>query len=404
MNTNMRNKSPLEGMRIALLAEYYASGGTRTYLKQLLDFYVACGVDVSLIGLASVPDNQVAEWLEQYGFDYTCYWTVVGRDSLSNADRHPSVWLPWRVLSERKAFGRFLRATNLDGLVVSTGTPGQFMGAAGATNRSIYVLHTYPHGRRQRLLGHWFMNKRTRAIAKLAAVSEFQKSEMIRLWRLDPQTQYISVIPNSAGPSLPLPRRTVRAPYTVITAAWLEPYKEPMEWLEVAGMVSKTLGHRSVRFVWLGEGSLLEDCQRMARELEESTSVVFAGHVDGVEKAYAEADAYLQMSSTENMSLSVIDALRHGLPAVCTRVGAIPEIEIDGVTGVMVDVHDTKAAADALVGLLLDPQKYQRMVKQAWYRYDAVFSQQIWLDRMLRLHSEVFNPSNGSAAGNRDGI
>ena len=158
MNDNEPVKKPLDGKRIILLAEYYSSGGTRTYLKQLLDFYGAAGADVVLVGVMDVPDDQTTEWLEQYGFAYTSYWAVMGKDPHSSSERQPSVWSPRWVLKERKAFGYYLLQAEADALVVSAGTPGQFVGAAGGSESGIYVLHTYPHGKRQRILGRWLMN------------------------------------------------------------------------------------------------------------------------------------------------------------------------------------------------------------------------------------------------------
>lgn len=402
MNDKDPGQGPLDGKKIVLLAEYYSSGGTRTYLKQLLDFYAASGADIVLVGIAPVPDQQVAKWLEECGFEYTCYWAIVGEDPHSSDGRQPSIWSPRFLLRERRAFRHFLLKTEAHGLVVSAGTPGQFVGAAGGSKSGLYVLHTYPHGKRQRFLGRWFMHLAVKGVLRLVAVSNFQKDEMIRLWGLNPQTSRISVVLNSAGPSLPAPVRTVTPPHTVIAASWLEPYKEPMEWLDVARMVSEALGHEKVRFVWYGEGGLADSCRERARELEELANVSFPGNVDEVDVAYAEADVYLQMSSTENMSLSVINALRHGLPAVCTRVGGLPEIEVDGLTGLLVDPHDTREAADAIIRLLEDPREYGQMAMQAWTRYDSHFSQQIWAERMLMLHLEALNFSSGSVADRRE--
>jgi len=57
---------------------------------------------------------------------------------------------------------------------------------------------------------------------------------------------------------------------------------------------------------------------------------------------------YLQVSSTENMSLSVIDALRHGVPAVVTDVGGLPEIVEHGKSGLVVPSAPSEVIAESV--------------------------------------------------------
>jgi len=278
-----------------------------------------------------------------------------------------------------------------DVLVVSAGTPGQFAGAAGAGRRGIYILHTYPHGRRQHFIGRWIMRAAFKSVREIVAVSAFQKSEMTRLWRLGQRGKSVEVIRNTAGDPLVSDERAEQSPLVVMTASWLEPYKEPLAWLQVANSVSQTMGPGQVRFVWFGEGSMLATCREAASKLPDGVDIDFVGHRDDLADAYLHADVYLQISSTENMSLSVIEALRYGIPAVCTNVGGLPEIEIDGLTGFVVAVHDHSAAVNAVRSLLVDSELRREMSLAARLRYQRGFSYEIWLAKMLTLHTRVLN-------------
>ncbi len=391
MNDEVPEKGSLNGKKIVLLAEYYSSGGTRTYLKQLLDFYAEAGAQIVLVGIAPVPDPQVAEWLEEYAFEYSCYWGILGKDATSSPRAKPRIWSPCFIRKERLGFRRYLRNEGADGIVVSAGTPGQFAGAAGAVLRGIYILHTYPHGRRQRLLGPWIMHTAFQRVGHLVAVSDFQKREMARLWRLQQGNRGVTVVKNSVGDPIAAKTPSNHEPWVVMTASWLEPYKEPLDWLEIALRVSEDMGPGKVHFVWFGDGSMLTSCRQALRDKLGKVNAQFIGHRDDLTDQYARADVYLQTSSTENMSLSVIEALRNGIPAVCTSVGGLPEIEIDNETGFLFPVHDSDAAAKAVVSLLTNSEMRERMASAAMLRYKTEFSYEGWATHMLQLHIEMLS-------------
>ena len=128
--------------------------------------------------------------------------------------------------------------------------------------------------------------------------------------------------------------------------------------------------------------------QNLSRLASRSSSAEFRGHVDDMESAYASASVYLQTSSTENMSLAVIDALRWGLPAVVTDVGGLPEIVTDGECGFVVPVHDIERASDRIALLLGDSGMWNQMSQKARERYVSHFSPDIWASVMVRVHEQ----------------
>ena len=375
-------------LRLVLVAEYYDSGGTRTYLKQLLDFYALHRVWVCLVGLQAKPDIEIQELLSEYGFDYVGYSAITKRRARSTDSSRPPVWWAPSIYRERRAFTRFLRRIRAESIVVSVGTPGQFLGAVGAAD-GIYILHTYPHGRRQQFLARWLLAPFTRRVTKFVAVSNYERLAMGKLWRIRDFEKTIAVIPNTAGPVRDDASPATSTPPRVLTASWVESYKEPLDWIEIAKGVSERLGRESVQFVWFGEGSLLEGCKLATKRVHAAADVRFAGHVAELEREYQKSTLYLQTSSTENMSLSVIDALRFGVPAVATTVGALPEIVDDQVTGVLVPVHDVSATVEAIVQLLQNSEAREAMSKASRRRYADHFSESIWYRRLDEVHGEA---------------
>lgn len=96
-------------------------------------------------------------------------------------------------------------------------------------------------------------------------------------------------------------------------------------------------------------------------------AVRFLGSVSGdaKDRAFTEAALYMLPSHTENMPVSIMEAMATGLPVVATPVGAIPEMVRDGETGVLVPARDPAALADAIEGLFRDPERRTKMSARA---------------------------------------
>jgi len=75
----------------------------------------------------------------------------------------------------------------------------------------------------------------------------------------------------------------------------------------------------------------------------------------------AAADVVVLPSLAEAFGLVLTEALYLGTPVVATRVGGIPEIVDDGVDGTLVPPADSRALASAILDLLENPQRRERL-------------------------------------------
>jgi glycosyltransferase involved in cell wall biosynthesis len=78
-----------------------------------------------------------------------------------------------------------------------------------------------------------------------------------------------------------------------------------------------------LRVVLVGEGSERDRLERRAASLGLGERVRFAGHVDRPETMLASFDLYALSSDTEQMPLSLVEAMAAGLPVVATDVGDV---------------------------------------------------------------------------------
>lgn len=81
----------------------------------------------------------------------------------------------------------------------------------------------------------------------------------------------------------------------------------------------------------------------------------------GLPGLYQRASVFVAPSLWDNSPNTIYEAMACGTPVVASRVGGIPELVDDGVTGLLVPPRDERALADAIVALLDDPVRRARM-------------------------------------------
>ena len=100
-----------------------------------------------------------------------------------------------------------------------------------------------------------------------------------------------------------------------------------------------------IEFFMAGDGELLETCRK--RITHEDLPVKVLGWQRKIEQVLSAAHVVVLTSDNEGTPLSLIQAGMAGLPVVTTRVGSVPEVVIDGVTGIITNL-DVQEIADAL--------------------------------------------------------
>jgi glycosyltransferase involved in cell wall biosynthesis len=113
-----------------------------------------------------------------------------------------------------------------------------------------------------------------------------------------------------------------------------------------------------IEFLMAGDGELLENCR--TRIATSDMPVKVLGWQSDVEKVLSAADIVVLTSDNEGTPLSLIQAGMSGLPVVSTRVGSVPEVVLDGVTG-MITSLDVQEIADALEKLAKNNDLRARM-------------------------------------------
>lgn len=181
----------------------------------------------------------------------------------------------------------------------------------------------------------------------------------------------------------------------VLTVANLTPIKDHAALLEAAATLAASGAARPL-FLWLGEGPTRAALQARIARLGLAADVLMPGSRHDVAPYLQAADLFVLPSRLEGMSNAILEAMACGLPVLARRVGANPELVLDGQTGLLCPAADAAAFATALARLLADGPLRLRLGEAGRRRAEANFS----LDAMLARYADFYRQAAAASALN----
>lgn len=196
----------------------------------------------------------------------------------------------------------------------------------------------------------------------------------------------ISILHNAV--CIPAENQTDYARNQVLFLGRLGERKSPDTLLLAAPVVLQRFPQ--ARFVFGGDGDISK-YEAIADMLGVLPSCRFVGWVTGDEKRklFDESDIYCLPSKNEGMPMSVLEAMAHGLAAIATPVGGVPQVIDDGVNGLLVSVGDAGQLAETLSFLMGNPDEKKRIGQEGRSRIEERFGMDSYIRRMMEIYEEV---------------
>ena len=144
-----------------------------------------------------------------------------------------------------------------------------------------------------------------------------------------------------------------------------------------------------VRLVIVGEGELRPMLEHQIRELHLEKHVILTGFRTDVLALLKGFDVFVMSSVTEGLGTSLLDAMAAARPIVATTAGGIPEVVIDGETGLLVPPRDAHRMAEAIVGLLGRSEERARMGRAGLARVRERFSAERMVGGTLAVYERL---------------
>lgn len=137
----------------------------------------------------------------------------------------------------------------------------------------------------------------------------------------------------------------------------------------------------------VGEGELKEYCVTEFRKLNLTDKVIFTGFRKDIPNVMRTIDILVLPSLWEGFGIVLVEAMAAQKPCVASRISSIPEIVINGKTGILVDAKNSDALASALSTLLSDEEKRKVMGKNGQKLVDEKFS----MSKMIQSYEKIFS-------------
>lgn len=143
------------------------------------------------------------------------------------------------------------------------------------------------------------------------------------------------------------------------------------------------------RLVMVGDGPDRLAAERQAAECGLEGSVDFVGEQQDVVPWLSAADLFLLPSAQESFGLAALEAMSCQVPVIASRVGGLPEVIQDGITGFICDQDDLDAMASRGIALLRDAELRHRIGRAAAGDVAARFCTGIIVPRYEQFYEDV---------------
>lgn len=144
----------------------------------------------------------------------------------------------------------------------------------------------------------------------------------------------------------------------------------------------------------VGVGDLTDKLKAQAAQYPH---VTFTGKLspEALENEYRTANVFTlpaivdHKGDTEGLGVVLIEAMELGLPIVASNVGGIPDVVVDGVSGILVNEKDPEALADAFKRLATNPELVKQLLTGARKRIEECFTWDGIIERQIAVYNKV---------------
>ncbi|HKU63247.1 MAG TPA: glycosyltransferase family 4 protein [Gemmatimonadales bacterium] len=229
--------------------------------------------------------------------------------------------------------------------------------------------------------------------SRLITVSEFDRRLALdaRIAQPDRIVTVHNGMPDVASDLRADPTRT---PPRIVMVARFEPQKDHATLIRALG----GLAAQPWELDLIGEGPGMPDIRALASELGIGDRIRFLGQRMDVQRLLAQAQVATLITNWEGLPLSILEAMRAGLPVVASDVGGIGETIREGETGYLVGRGAVDRVRDRIGRLLAEPALRGNMGAAGRSLYERQFTLEHCVTRTLAVYQSVVTGPARAAA------
>lgn len=228
-----------------------------------------------------------------------------------------------------------------------------------------------------------------------------------KLVRIGVPREKITILHNAVKPFLAPPEEEVlrvrrglavgEGEAVILSVGRLSSEKGHADLIRAGALLAKMPDVPAFRIVIVGDGPERESIGKLISKLGMEQRAALAGFQRDTKPYYAMATLVALPSHSEGSPNVVLEAMAAGLPIAANKVGGVPEILEEGVTGLMVPAHKPEAMAQTIQKLLLDHGLRARIGSAARERALADYAPEAYRRKLLGFYRETLASTGRTA-------
>jgi L-malate glycosyltransferase len=139
------------------------------------------------------------------------------------------------------------------------------------------------------------------------------------------------------------------------------------------------------RLILIGDGPERSNIEKLCRELDTCSQITSLGKISEPGSFLSIADLFMLPSETESFGLAALEAMAAGVPVISTNTGGLPEINLQGYSGMLSNVGDVEDMGKNALYILEDAARL------AQFKHNAlVQAQKFHIDKILPLYEGLY--------------
>lgn len=222
--------------------------------------------------------------------------------------------------------------------------------------------------------------------SKVICVSEFDR-QLAKRWFLHNYNRIVTV--HNGIVDKKFISSTVREytlPLKLVSVARFSHQKNNMELIRVVEQINK-LYSDSLQLNMVGDGPLLSEAQAYVTSHKLGNDVHFLGSRTDVDDILNQNDIFCLISNYEGLPISIIEAMRAGMPIIASDVGGVNELVQDGVNGFLIPRGNISELVEKLKYIL----DHKELIKSMGEASRKIYEEEYTADRMNQKILSVYN-------------
>ena len=138
--------------------------------------------------------------------------------------------------------------------------------------------------------------------------------------------------------------------------------KDHLLLIDAVAFIAKN--HPEIQLIIVGNGPLKNKIEKYIRAHHYEHIITMLGERNDIANILNALDVFALTSSSEGIPMTILEAMAAGLPVIATNVGGIPQVVVNGKTGLLVEDKDKQGLIEAIKFLIENPELQKKLGKE----------------------------------------